>query len=80
MQRSQHSLKPTIPPGQSSAQRGSVATRPWHQPDSLQELREVSDFIASRPTLRHLLGPNFEASVGVTPSGKGLMFVFESAS
>ena len=80
MQRSPHSLKPTIPPGHAVAQRGSVAARPWHKDATLVELEEISNFIASRPSVRRLLGPNFEASVALNPSGKGVMFVFESAS
>lgn len=67
-----------VRPGALSAKRGSVASRPWHDDAVLQELRNVSDYIASSPMLRERLGPNFDVQVVSTPTG-GVMFCFEPA-
>jgi len=41
------------------------------------EIERLVDFIAKTTAVSALLGPNFDVSLGISKSGRGLIFQFE---
>lgn len=77
--------KSSLTPGQQIALRGCVARRPWH-PELQQVAEAVYDLVdlvdlarlAKRlPAVKTLLGDEFEVTMAVTPSGRGVVVAFE---
>lgn len=81
-------MKPKPTPGQEAAIRGSVAKRPWH-PDIevedlvatagglVENLAQLSDLAGRLPAVKTLLGEDIEVTMATSPSGRGVIVVFE---
>jgi len=64
-------------PGAAVAARGCVPCRPWSSDIMETEIERLVDFIAKTTAVSALLGPNFDVSLGISKSGRGLIFQFE---
>ncbi len=65
-----------LTPGAASAQRGSVACRPWHPDWARQNVVEICDFIAGNPWVQEKLGKDVDVSVRLSDDGDQVAFIF----
>lgn len=66
-------------PGASAAVRGSVAQRPWHEPNG-GSLVDLAAFCCEEPEMVALLGKGVSCLVRPSDDGAGVVFEFRGRS
>ena len=65
-----------LTPGARAAQRGSSATRPWHQHWGKEQTIAICNQVVENPWVQSMLGSSIDVSVSIAEDGSSISFTF----